>query len=84
MTTPVSRYPIETMRDRLRDYSRRILSLERKVTAPMIVVTTPVIAVTTLSEVPDADSATYVVDLDQYHYQGATHTPAEWQAMQSP
>lgn len=86
MTTPASgRYPIETMRDRLRDYSRRVLSLERKITWPSGAPVRGVVAVATLSDAPDTDvTPTYVIDTDTYRYQGATHTPAEWQAMQSP
>ena len=84
MTPASGHYPIETMRDRLRDHSRRIMRLERMPAAPTIVVDPAVAAVRTAAEVFDAPGAVYVVETSTYHYQGSTLTPAEWQAMQQP
>lgn len=86
MTQATGRQPIETLRERLRSYNKRIRALERR---PLRILTgdsgVTMVAVATAAEMPpDTDSAVYVVDSGTVTHQGVTHTLAEWQAIHGP
>lgn len=81
MTPASGHYPIETMRERLRDHSRRLMALERAPTHPYHLPAISVVAMPTFTGNPDPDGAVFAIDTDNFHFQGATHTRAEWQAM---
>lgn len=82
MSQTTGRQPIETLRERLRSFNKRIRSLERR---PLRLLTgddgVTMVAVATAAEFPaDTDSAVYVVEAGTVTHMGVTQTLAEWQA----
>jgi hypothetical protein len=83
LTAGQSDFPIDTLERLLRDHERRILQMERRPQGNLDPTSVPpMVAVASYGDLePDSDVIVFSTDDQMVRHQGATHTLAEWQAM---